>query len=149
AYGSGRLTPSTALALARGGMRGQFTTDTPERITASHQHLAQIVATGRTVYGVNTGFGVLAATSISASDTRLLQHKILQSHSVGVGDPIRPELVRLMLVTKLHALALGYSGVAPSTLERIRWHLEEDILPVVPEKGSVGASGDLAPLAHL
>jgi len=73
----------------------------------------------------------------------------LQSHSVGVGDPIAVEVAKIMLITKVHALAQGYSGVQLQTLQRILWHIENDIIPVVPEKGSVGASGDLAPLAHL
>ncbi len=101
------------------------------------------------VYGINTGFGILANTKISEEDTLTLQHKILQSHSVGVGDPIPVELAKIMLITKIHALAQGYSGVQLGTLERILWHIENDLIPVVPEKGSVGASGDLAPLAHL
>jgi histidine ammonia-lyase len=98
---------------------------------------------------VNTGFGILANTRISEEDTHMLQHKILQSHSVGVGEPVPMEIAKIMLITKVHALAQGYSGVQLDTLERILWHIEEDIIPVVPEKGSVGASGDLAPLAHL
>ena len=73
----------------------------------------------------------------------------LKSHSVGVGKPIPQEIAKLMLITKVHALAQGYSGIAPKTLERIIWHIDNDIIPIVPEKGSVGASGDLAPLSHL
>ncbi len=103
----------------------------------------------KTVYGINTGFGILANTKISEEDTATLQHKILQSHSVGVGDAIPAEIAKIMLITKVHALAQGFSGVQLQTLERILWHIENDIIPVVPEKGSVGASGDLAPLAHL
>src|SRR5690606_19266913 len=91
----------------------------------------------------------LANKKISEEDTITLQHKILQSHSVGVGKPIPAEVARLMLITKVHSLARGFSGVQLETLERILWHIEHDIIPVVPEKGSVGASGDLAPLAHL
>src|ERR1700753_4041652 len=111
--------------------------------------LSDIVQHDSTVYGVNTGFGILANTKISGEDTRILQHKILQSHSVGVGEPIPVRVARIMLITKVHALAQGYSGVQLQTLERILWHIENDVIPVVPEKGSVGASGDLAPLAHL
>ena len=73
----------------------------------------------------------------------------MQSHSVGVGDPIWAEVAKLMLITKVHALAQGFSGVQIATLQRIIWHIDNDVIPVVPEKGSVGASGDLAPLAHL
>ncbi|MEJ0083936.1 MAG: aromatic amino acid ammonia-lyase [Puia sp.] len=91
----------------------------------------------------------MANTHISAEDTRTLQHKILQSHSVGVGNPISPFLSKIMMITKVHSLAQGYSGVQVETLERICWFIDQNISPVVPEKGSVGASGDLAPLAHL
>ena len=94
-------------------------------------------------------FSILANTKISEEDTATLQHKILQSHSVGVGEAIPPEIAKLMLITKVQALAQGYSGIRPETIERICWHIENDVMPVVPEKGSVGASGDLAPLAHL
>ena len=119
------------------------------RIRRSQQYVSDIVADNKTVYGINTGFGVLANTHISAEDTRTLQHKILQSHSVGVGKPISPFLSKIMMITKVHSLAQGYSGVQVETLERICWFIDQDICPVVPEKGSVGASGDLAPLAHL
>jgi histidine ammonia-lyase len=108
-----------------------------------------MVDDGKTVYGVTTGFGILADKKISEEETAILQYKILQSHSVGVGDPVPLDVARLMLITKIHALSQGYSGVQLSTIERILWHLENDVIPVVPEKGSVGASGDLAPLAHL
>jgi histidine ammonia-lyase len=103
----------------------------------------------KTVYGITTGFGILANTKISSEDTVTLQHRLLESHSVGVGDPVPIDIAKLMLITKVQALAQGYSGVQLQTLQRILWHIENDVIPVVPEKGSVGASGDLAPLAHL
>ena len=109
----------------------------------------QIVNEGKTVYGINTGFGILANTAISKEDTVTLQHKILQSHSVGGGDAIPTEIAKLMLITKVQSLSQGFSGVQLTTLERIIWHIDHDVIPVVPEKGSVGASGDLAPLSHL
>jgi len=148
-YGHDTLDINTAIELAQGRKTGILADATVERIRASQQHISEIVGKNATVYGVNTGFGILANTRISETDTRILQHKILQSHSVGVGAPVPARIARLMLVTKIHALAKGYSGVQLSTLERMLWHLQEDIIPVVPEKGSVGASGDLAPLAHL
>ena len=86
---------------------------------------------------------------ISTEDTATLQYNILKSHSVGVGKPIPKEIAKLMLILKIQALSQGFSGIALSTLQRIQWHIEQDIIPIVPEKGSVGASGDLAPLAHL
>jgi len=148
-YGIDKLTIGKALAIASGEIKGVLDKKAIEKIEASHQHVNDLVANGKTVYGVNTGFGILANTKISQEDTATLQHKILQSHSVGVGDPIPVEIAKLMLITKVHSLAQGYSGVQLSTLERIIWHIDNDVIPVVPEKGSVGASGDLAPLAHL
>ncbi len=148
-YGIDQLTVGTTIAIAAGKIRGVLNAEAIKKIGQSQQHVREIVENNRTVYGVNTGFGVLANKPISEEDTATLQYKILQSHSVGVGDPIPLEVAKIMLITKVHALAQGYSGVQLSTLERIVWHIENDVIPVVPEKGSVGASGDLAPLAHL
>jgi len=107
-----------------------------------------MVRNKRVIYGVNTGFGPLCTTIISADETAQLQSNILQSHSVGVGEAVSEEIVRLMLMLKVHSLSMGYSGVATETVERILWHLNNDVIPIVPSQGSVGASGDLAPLAH-
>jgi histidine ammonia-lyase len=148
-YGIDHLTIGAALAIAGGKQKGVLNKEAIANIQKSQQHVQEIVEANRTVYGINTGFGVLANKPVSEEDTRILQHKILQSHSVGVGEPIKTEIAKLMLITKVHALARGYSGAQLTTLQRILWHIEEDVIPVVPEKGSVGASGDLAPLAHL
>ncbi len=148
-YGSDQLTVAIAISIAAGKTKGILNDLAISRIKASQHAVQEIVDKGITVYGVNTGFGILANSAISKKDTETLQYKILQSHSVGVGDPIPIEVAKLMLITKVHALAQGFSGVQLSTLTRIIWHIENDIIPVVPEKGSVGASGDLAPLAHL
>lgn len=148
-YGSDHLTVSTAIAISSGKIKGVLSDVVIKKVKESQQAVQQIVDEGKTVYGVNTGFGILANTVISKEDAATLQYKILQSHSVGVGDPIPVEVAKLMLITKVHALAQGFSGVQLSTLERIIWHIENNVIPVVPEKGSVGASGDLAPLAHL
>jgi histidine ammonia-lyase len=148
-YGHDTLSTASVVDLATGAMAGMLSSDTIQKIEASRKYVSEIVRHNTTVYGVNTGFGILANTRISEEDTRMLQHKILQSHSVGVGDPIPAEVAKIMMITKVHALARGYSGVQVTTIERILWHIQNDIIPVVPEKGSVGASGDLAPLAHL
>jgi histidine ammonia-lyase len=148
-YGKDSLTVQRAILLVQKRLKGSLHPETIERIRQSQRHVQQMADTGRTVYGITTGFGILANTKINEEDTATLQYKILQSHSVGVGDPVPEEIARLMMITKVHALAQGYSGVQLSTIERILWHLEADVIPVVPEKGSVGASGDLAPLAHL
>jgi len=148
-YASDELTVGKAIDLAAGRLKGVLNDDAVKKIKTSQANVQKIVENDKTVYGVNTGFGILSGTKISKEDTATLQYKILQSHSVGVGDPIPIEVAKLMLITKVHALAQGYSGVQLSTLERIIWHIENDVIPVVPEKGSVGASGDLAPLSHL
>ena len=148
-YGSDKLTVKKAISLAEGGLQGKLNEDVMAKITQSQQHVRAMVDANKTVYGVTTGFGILANTKINDEDAATLQYKILQSHSVGVGDAVPLEIARLMLITKVQALAQGFSGVQLSTIQRILWHLENDVIPVVPEKGSVGASGDLAPLAHL
>jgi histidine ammonia-lyase len=129
--------------------KGVIGSATEALIRASEQSVKEIVSRKIPVYGINTGFGPLCDTHISEQDTTLLQSNILKSHSVGVGKPIPNEIAKLMLITKVQALAQGYSGVRMEILERIIWHIDNDLIPVVPEKGSVGASGDLAPLAHL
>ncbi len=149
AYGEDHLTAGKALEIARGRLKGILTPTAREKVRASAEIVAKIVSKGEPVYGINTGFGPLCTTRISAKDTETLQVNILKSHSVGVGRSIDPEIARLMLILKIHALAKGYSGVQESTLDRILWHIEMEITPRVPSQGSVGASGDLAPLAHL
>jgi len=148
-YGIDKLTAGNAIGICSGKIKGILGDAAVKKINNSHLHVQHIVENNKTVYGVNTGFGILATTKISEKDTATLQHKILQSHSVGVGEAVPEAIAKLMLITKVHALAQGYSGVRLETLERICWHIENNVMPVVPEKGSVGASGDLAPLAHL
>ena len=123
--------------------------DSKKQILKSKDNVSKIVASGQTVYGINTGFGPLCDTKISEEETRQLQHNLLISHAVGVGNPIKKELSKTMLIAKAHALSKGYSGVTLEVVERILLMVEKDIIPVVPEKGSVGASGDLAPLSRL
>jgi histidine ammonia-lyase len=148
-YGGGQLTIGICIDIANGKTRGVINNITAERVRASWREVEKIVHKQNPVYGINTGFGPLCDTRISEEDTSLLQINLLKSHSVGVGKPIPQEIAKLMLITKVHALAKGYSGISITTLERICWHIDNDMIPVVPEKGSVGASGDLAPLAHL
>jgi len=101
------------------------------------------------VYGVNTGFGALAETRISPADVRTLQHNLVRSHSCGVGEALPTDAVRAMMLLRAHVLALGHSGARPLVVERLLRLLEVGVHPVIPSQGSVGASGDLAPLAHL
>lgn len=148
-WGKDSLTVSNALSLSNGTMSGIWSQETLQKISANAKTVEIISKNQVAVYGINTGFGPLCTTKISPEETRKLQTNILKSHSVGVGKSVDADIVRLMLVLKLHSLSFGYSGVSFALLQRIQWHLENDCIPVVPEKGSVGASGDLAPLAHL
>jgi len=148
-YGSSHLTIGICLDIAKGKTKGIIGHHASEKVIASWREVEKIVHAQLPVYGINTGFGPLCDTRISEADTSQLQVNLLKSHSVGIGKPIPQEIAKLMLISKVQALAQGYSGIALTTLERIIWHIDHDIIPVVPEKGSVGASGDLAPLAHL
>ncbi len=148
-YGEDHLTAGIALSLVNGYTNGQISEKVYKKINESHTIVQNIIEKGSPVYGINTGFGPLCTTSISKEETRLLQNNILKSHSVGVGPPISSKLAKLMMVLKVHSLAKGYSGISETTLQRILWHIENDAIPVVPSQGSVGASGDLAPLSHL
>jgi histidine ammonia-lyase len=148
-YGIDRLTPGLAMEICRGRMQAQISPEAADRIQKNRTDVEQIVSERKIVYGINTGFGPLCTTLISDEDTRRLQHNLLLSHAVGVGEIISEEISRLMLILKVHSLAMGYSGVSLNTLNRICWHIDHHVIPCVPSQGSVGASGDLAPLAHL
>lgn len=148
-YGENIMTIGTALQLARGEKQGIFSAAVREKVQRNRDVVEQIVHKKKIVYGINTGFGPLCTTLIGEEDTRKLQYNLLMSHSVGVGKTIDPEIAKLMMILKVHALCRGFSGIAIETVERIIWHIENNVIPCVPEQGSVGASGDLAPLSHL
>ncbi len=120
-----------------------------ERVRAARGVVERAVAGGRTMYGVTTGFGALADTRIAPEQTSALQHGIVTSHATAVGRPLSREEARAMLVLRAHVLALGHSGVRAEVIELMIEMLNRDIVPAVPEQGSLGASGDLAPLAGL
>jgi histidine ammonia-lyase len=119
------------------------------RIRESAASVERIVAGGETVYGINTGFGLLANTRIPPERLAELQRNLILSHSCGLGDALPRHVVRLMIVLKLLGLGRGYSGVRPLVIDALQAMLDRDAMPVIPSQGSVGASGDLAPLAHL
>ncbi|PKV50941.1 histidine ammonia-lyase [Aquimarina sp. MAR_2010_214] len=148
-FGEDYLTAGMAIQIARGETIGIISETSRNKVKKSQQVVENIVDKGDPVYGINTGFGPLCTTKISKEETNILQSNILQSHSVGVGDPIDTEIAKLMLILKIQSLAKGYSGIAEKTLDRILWHINNDAIPIVPCQGSVGASGDLAPLSHL
>ena len=120
-----------------------------DRVQLSRQVVEKIVAEGRTVYGVNTGFGKLSDVSIERSDLQQLQLNLVRSHSCGLGKPLSDEEARAMLLLRANVLAAGFSGARPLVIDTLIAMLVKGVTPVIPEKGSVGASGDLAPLAHL
>ncbi len=147
------LTPGeTSLAQWRGVYRGAVPRLDPASapaIAASAAAVARIIAQHKPVYGLNTGFGKLASVKISDEDLATLQRNIVLSHAAGTGDPAPVVIVRLMMALKLASLAQGASGVRPETISLIEAMLRGGLTPVVPAQGSVGASGDLAPLAHM
>jgi histidine ammonia-lyase len=119
------------------------------RITAASALVEKIVAVGEAAYGINTGFGLLAQTRIPGEQLELLQRNLLLSHAAGVGEALPDAVVRLVLALKINALARGHSGVTVGLVEALMTLLEHEVYPLVPAQGSVGASGDLAPLAHM
>jgi histidine ammonia-lyase len=120
-----------------------------KRIDAATALVDRIVAAGDAAYGINTGFGLLAQTRIPNADLELLQRNLLLSHAAGVGEPLSDKVVRLILALKVNALARGHSGISARLIEALLSLLRHEVYPLVPSQGSVGASGDLAPLAHL
>ncbi|HET9459689.1 MAG TPA: histidine ammonia-lyase [Sphingomicrobium sp.] len=120
-----------------------------QRVAESAAAVERIVASGETVYGVNTGFGLLANTRIPCDRLAELQTNLILSHSAGLGEPLPRHVTRLMIVLKLLGLGRGHSGVRPLVIDALQALLDKDAMPVIPSQGSVGASGDLAPLAHL
>lgn len=120
-----------------------------ERVRASRAHVERRLTDGAAYYGINTGFGALASKRIDPSSLEALQHNLLVSHAVGLGSPVPREIARLMLGLKAFSLSLGFSGISEPVFDRLVTLFELDLIPLVPQKGSLGASGDLAPLAHL
>ncbi|HUQ09862.1 MAG TPA: histidine ammonia-lyase [Steroidobacteraceae bacterium] len=139
----------TLRELARGGVPLSISDEAYAAIERSSQAVASIVRRGAPAYGINTGFGRLAQTHIPHDQLELLQTNLVLSHAVGVGDPLPAPVVRLMLALKIQALSRGFSGVRRELVDALVKLYNADVLPRVPSKGSVGASGDLAPLAHM
>ncbi|MBX3395410.1 MAG: histidine ammonia-lyase [Phycisphaerae bacterium] len=119
------------------------------RLNSAREIAERLISTGRSIYGINTGFGKLCNVRISSDDLARLQQNLIVSHAVGVGPPAPPEIVRWMLLLKANALLAGASAISPDCVRCLVDLLNHDLLPVVPTRGSLGASGDLAPLAHL
>jgi histidine ammonia-lyase len=145
----GPLTVEDVVAVARGEARARLGADVPGRMERSRSIVLNALRGGAPVYGVNTGFGALADTPVGEDDLTTLQGAIIRSHSAATGVPLDDEAVRAMLLLRARTLAAGYSGVRADLPARLLELLALDLLPVIPGKGSVGASGDLAQLAHL
>ena len=148
-YGVDYFTFHDVLEIIKHPKKAKLDKKSKQQIINSYQNVQKIVKSDKTVYGINTGFGPLCETKISEEETAKLQENLIISHSVGVGKPIAKEISKIMMVSKIHALSKGFSGISLQVVERLILMVEKDIIPVVPEQGSVGASGDLAPLAHL
>jgi histidine ammonia-lyase len=131
------------------GAKARLDAGAPARMAPSRDAVESTLRRGDAVYGVNTGFGALKSVRIADGDVAALQVNLLRSHAAGAGPELEPAVVRLMLALRAHSLSLGASGVRPELAERLLELRDRDILPVVPSKGSLGASGDLIPLAHL
>ena len=143
------LSVADVVAVARHDAPVSLTPGAAERMAPARAVVERIVADGASVYGVTTGFGALAAVKVSPVEARRLQLSLVLSHAAGMGDPVEPEVVRAMMLLRARTLAAGLSGARPLLVEGLVGLLANQVTPVVPELGSLGASGDLAPLAHI
>ncbi len=148
-YGIDKLTVNKVIAIAEGTLKAVITSATTKAVNECRRKVEVMANSKDAVYGINTGFGPLCDVQITPAETSKLQENLLITHAVGVGKPIDKKLSKIMMICKVHALCQGFSGVRLELIERIIYFIENDLLPIVPEQGSVGASGDLAPLSHL
>ena len=148
-YGIGHLTVDKVIGLANGTLKGVMNKQAIDKVNACRKMVEKMAGSNKAVYGINTGFGPLCDVQITPAETSKLQENLLITHAVGVGNPISPNLSKIMMICKVHALCQGFSGIRLEVIERILFFINNDLLPVVPKQGSVGASGDLAPLSHL
>jgi len=143
------LSIEDVVAVARENAKVEIPDYIKKRVIKSRRVLKEILDSGIAVYGVNTGFGALSKVKIPKEEQERLQLNMVRSHSAGVGEPLPTEVVRATMLLRANMLARGYSGIRLEVLETLIKMLNEGVHPIVPEKGSVGASGDLAPLAHI
>ncbi|MEN6449274.1 MAG: histidine ammonia-lyase [Thermoguttaceae bacterium] len=145
----GKLTLADLRRVWREATQVELSTECHAKIDAAAATVARVIAEGETVYGINTGFGLLARQRILPAELELLQRSIVLSHAAGVGAPMSEAEVRLLMTLKINSLALGYSGVRRMVIDALARLLAAEVYPCIPRKGSCGASGDLAPLAHM
>ncbi|MGA7924013.1 MAG: aromatic amino acid lyase, partial [Thermoplasmata archaeon] len=143
------LTLDKFLAIVRGGRTVSLEPSAIEAVEIARRAVERAIRSGRPIYGVTTGFGFFSDRVIPPADARQLQLRLVRSHASGLGPPLSEELVRGLMLHRLNSLANGHSGVRREVLDRLTDLLNRRLVPFIPEQGSVGASGDLAPLAHL
>ena len=148
-YGIETLTVDKVIAIANGDLQAKINQEAINNIKNCRQKVETMASGAKAVYGINTGFGPLCDVQITPEETNKLQENLLITHAVGVGNSIDKQISKIMMICKVHALCQGFSGVRLELIERILYFIENNLLPTVPEQGSVGASGDLAPLSHL
>jgi histidine ammonia-lyase len=138
-----------AIAHGAGRVRAELSSDAREKMQSSRSYIEARMTSGEAIYGVNTGFGAFSSVRISDSEIDQLQRNLIRSHSCGVGTPFTIEETRAIMFLRANCLANGFSGIRPLVVEKILEFLNAGVIPVIPQQGSVGASGDLAPLSHL
>ena len=148
-YGIDKLTVKKVISIANGSLQAKLNKKSKDKVIACRKKVQLMADGNKAVYGINTGFGPLCDVQITPEETGKLQKNLLITHAVGVGKPIDKRIAKIMLILKVHALSQGFSGIRLQVIERILFFIENDLIPIVPEQGSVGASGDLAPLSHL
>ncbi|PRD17736.1 UNVERIFIED_CONTAM: hutH, partial [Trichonephila clavipes] len=145
----GQLTLADLRTVYQAPVRLTLDPSAHQAIDASVACVESIIAEGRTAYGINTGFGLLASTRIASHDLEKLQRSLVLSHAAGIGEPLSDAMVRLIMVLKINSLARGFSGIRRKVIDALIALVNAEVYPHIPLKGSVGASGDLAPLAHM
>ena len=148
-YGEDTLTVQKVMAIVHGTLSATVSKKAKSGIIECRKKVEAMARGKKAIYGINTGFGPLCDTQITPEETNQLQVNLLITHAVGVGEPIDTKIAKAMMVCKVHSLCKGYSGIRLKVIERIIYFIENNLIPSVPEQGSVGASGDLAPLSHL
>src|SRR5437762_5539082 len=143
------LSIEDVISVAAGAGAVSLAPQSVEKMLRSRTVVERLAAADAPVYGVNTGVGLLADVRVPPADLEQLQRNVIRSHAAGVGDPLARDEVRAMILIRANVLAKGFSGIRPVVAERLCQMLEHGVTPIVPSQGSVGASGDLAPLAHM
>ena len=143
------LTIEEVVQVARNGTSVSLSQQAKDRIDQSAETVAEFIRQERTIYGITTGFGKFSDVRISSEELTQLQHNLIISHSSGVGDSLADDEIRAVILLRINALSFGYSGIRLETIEQLIGLLNDNILPWIPQRGSLGASGDLAPLSHM